>query len=634
MERPSVSARLRYAFDNYMSRGTIALVIGLAIASIVLIVGIAAIVVALGGMNDQATEGVGPIQLMWMTLLRTLDPGTMGGDTGTIVFVGGMFTATLGGIFIVAALIGIINTGLEGKLDELRKGRSKVIEQDHTVILGWSPQIFSVLSELILANESRRNQCIVVLADQDKVEMEDAIHQRLPDTKTTRIVCRSGSPLDIDELDIASPQTARAIICLSPTEGDRDADVIRTLLAVTNAPSRREQPYHLIAEIHEARNIEVATLASRGEAVCVLAGDLIGRIAAQACRQPGLSVVYMDLLDFEGNEFYFHSEPSLVGLTYGETLSRYRDSAVSGIVPVDGTPVLNPPMDRVLVEGDKLIMLAEDDASIHLDSAEAPTPDTSRIADAAPAVRAPERALLLGWNHRSHVLLRELDRYCTPGSEISVISMTPEAGAEAEAVARNFENSKLTFQVADTSSRDVLNAAHPETFDHVVIMSYSDHLDPQRADGKTLVSLLHLRDIAQKTGRGFSIVSEMLDLRNRNLASVTRSDDFIVSDRLVSLTMTQLAENPGLKPVLDDLFDVDGSEVYLKPATDYIRPGGPVDFYTVVEAARRRGQTAMGYRLLRQANNSKANYGVTLNPDKSKPVDLGEDDQVIVLAED
>ena len=165
-------------------------------------------------------------------------------------------------------------------------------------------------------------------------------------------------------------------------------------------------------------------------------------------------------------------------------------------------------------------------------------------------------------------------------------------------------------------------------------MAYSDLLDQQRADGKTLVTLLHLRDIAAKTGRAFSIVSEMLDLRNRNLATVTRSDDFIVSDRLVSLTITQLAENPSLKPVLDDLFDVEGSEVYLKPAADYVRPDGPVDFYTVVEAARRRGQVALGYRQLRLANDTRANYGVVLNPDKAKAIEFGEDDQIIVLAED
>ena len=121
-----------------------------------------------------------------MSLLRTLDPGTMGNDTGSVMFVLSMLTVTLGGIFIVATLIGVITTGIGAKLDELRKGRSSVLEDDHTVILGWSAQIFDVISEIVLANANKRHQRIVVLADRDKVEMEDEIRDDVPNTRTTR----------------------------------------------------------------------------------------------------------------------------------------------------------------------------------------------------------------------------------------------------------------------------------------------------------------------------------------------------------------------------------------------------------------------------------------------------------------
>ena len=111
----------------------------------------------------------------------------------------------------------------------------------------------------------------------------------------------------------------------------------------------------------------------------------------------------------------------------------------------------------------------------------------------------------------------------------------------------------------------------------------------------------------------------MLDVRNRALAQVTRADDFIVSGKLVSLTMSQLAENPALRAVFDDLFDEQGSEIYLKPAADYVRLDEPVDFYTIVESARRRGEVAFGYRLLALAEDAARNYGVELNPDKAAP---------------
>ena len=105
---------MRYAFDNFMARGTVALVAGLFAASALLILGVALLVSLFGGLNDEATADVDFVQLLWLSLLRTLDPGTMGGDTGTVVFIVGMFSATLGGIFLVAILIGLVTSGIEG----------------------------------------------------------------------------------------------------------------------------------------------------------------------------------------------------------------------------------------------------------------------------------------------------------------------------------------------------------------------------------------------------------------------------------------------------------------------------------------------------------------------------------------
>lgn len=125
----------------------------------------------------------------------------------------------------------------------------------------------------------------------------------------------------------------------------------------------------------------------------------------------------------------------------------------------------------------------------------------------------------------------------------------------------------------------------------------------------------------------------MLDVRNRTLADVTRADDFIVGDRLVSLMLAQVAENKEINAVFADLFDAEGSEIYLKPATDYVTPGRPVSFYTVTEAARRRGEVALGYRLKAHSGDASRAYGVHVNPKKSELVSFGEDDRIAVLAE-
>ena len=89
----------------------------------------------------------------------------------------------------------------------------------------------------------------------------------------------------------------------------------------------------------------------------------------------------------------------------------------------------------------------------------------------------------------------------------------------------------------------------------------------------------------------------MLDLRNRELAEVTKADDFIVSDKLISLMMSQVSENKMLMQVFIDLMDSDGSEIYLKPITNYITLNKEVDIYTLLESAARKGEVAIGYRI-------------------------------------
>jgi hypothetical protein len=169
-------------------------------------------------------------------------------------------------------------------------------------------------------------------------------------------------------------------------------------------------------------------------------------------------------------------------------------------------------------------------------------------------------------------------------------------------------------------------------FDNIIILSYYD-IEVQEADAKTLICLLHIRNIADKVGAKVNIVSEMFDQRNRELAEVTRADDFIISEDLISRYITQLSETPDLKKVFDDLFRSEGSEIYLKDALDYVKPGVPINFYTVLESASLKHETALGYRIIKNSHSVEENYGICMNPDKSKEIIFSQGDKVIVLAE-
>ncbi|HEX6088350.1 MAG TPA: potassium transporter TrkA [Thermoanaerobaculia bacterium] len=622
--------RLRYAFDNTLSKGTPALIAWLAIVTIAFLA-VASVLLALLGAAPKGESGASLSfpELMWHNLMRTLDAGTMGGDSGPVLYLVMMLLVTLGGVFIVGTLIGLISNGVGNQIEELRKGRSLVAETDHIVILGWNDRIFAIVGELILGNEHRKRNVIVVMADRDKVTMDDEVRERIDDLKTTRIVCRRGNPIDLGDLKIVNFNAARAIVVLSPEGDDPDAEVIKSILAVTNHPDRREEKFHIVAEIRERRNMEPARLVGRDEAQLIETGETIARVIAQTCRQTGLSGVYTELLDYGGDEIYFKRDTALDGLSFADALFAFDTSSVVGVKTAAGIVKLNPPMDHRFAAGDEAIVIAADMASARV-GRHSPSLDPSLMVERRMSVDRPEKTLLLGWSSRAPIIIRELDGYVAPGSVITVIADSPRIDHDMEVLRPALTRQQLDFRRGDSSDRTMLESVNPEEYEHIIVLCYADDLPVQKADAKTLVTLLHLRDIESKSGANrYSIVSEMLDVRNRELAEITQADDFIVSENLTSLLVAQVTENRDLRAVFDDIFDSDGSEIYLRPASDYVALGKPMTYWHVVEGARRRGEVAIGYRL---AETTKGD-GVKVNPPKSASVTFGAEDRIIVVAE-
>lgn len=634
MHKVTTVDRFRYAFDNTMSRGAIALIGWLLIISLVVIVVFSAIVLAAHLIPADVTgDQVSLGEVIWSSAMHALDAGTIAGDQGPWTFRLTMFSMTLVGLFLVSILIGIITSGIEGRLEELRKGRSLVVEKDHTVILGWSPQVFTLVNELIVANGNRKRAVIAILGDKDKVEMEDELRDKIGNTRNTHIVCRRGRPLDLTDLAIINPHYARSIIIPTPTVPEPDTEVIKTILALTNNPNRRRTPYHIVAALREVNNHAVAKLVGREEVEVVLVDDFIARLTVQTGLQAGLSIIYSELFDFGGDEIYFAQASSLVGKSFGETLLAYERSAVIGLRFADGRIQLNPPMSTTLAAGDQVIAISVDDDTLQVSEQTVAAIDYAAICQPnTRQAQQPIHTLILGWNRRAPLMINELDHYIPPASKITVLADLPVTEMEEACAELTLSQGTVTFLEGETTRRTVLDDLPLATYHHVMLLSDSDRLDAQTADSHTLITLLHLRDLSEKLQHRLSITSEMLDVQNRDLATVTQADDFIVSERLVSLLLAQLAENKELAQVFADLFDADGAEIYLKPASDYVTPGKPLTFYTVVEAARQRQEVAIGYRLLRHAHDPAQMYGVRLNPVKSDRVTYAFEDRIVVLA--
>ena len=616
--------RARYAFDNVMARGTPALVglLALASAALVLVVSVAAWLVTPADVRDNGSlPGV-----LWRSLLGAMDPGTIGGESGSRLYLFLMFVVTIGGIFIFSALISVLTAGLDAKISYLQRGRSRILEKNHTVLLGWSDQVFVVLSELVKANESVRRPCVAILADLDRIEMEELIRERLGGTGNTRVVCRRGNPLKSVDVDLVSPDTARSIVIITPPVPDPDTHTIKVLLSLGARRWEGVAP-PVVAAVSRSRNLAAALLAGGPAAHVIDAADIGIRLLVQSHRQRGLCTVCTDLLDFDGNEFYLRAEPSLVGRTYGQALDAYETGCPVGFRSAAVTMRLNPAADTVISDGDELILLAEDDVLIRLATSPAAVVEEA-ITASVPVQPPPIETLVLGWNQRAGTIVRLLDSFSEPGSRLVVATQWDDP---TPSLAPVLVNTEISYRRCDLDDREQLEKLGVGSFPHLMVLS-DDSVDEQQADARTLVTLLHLRDMEDKLGESYAIVTEMNDDANREVAEVTKADDFVVSAKLISLLLTQLSEDRRLGEVFAALFSPQGSEIHLKPAEVYLRPGATANFATVLEAARRRGETAIGYRLGADVGRSPS-YGVTLNPDRQRPLTLTEADQVVVLAE-
>ena len=158
----------------------------------------------------------------------------------------------------------------------------------------------------------------------------------------------------------------------------------------------------------------------------------------------------------------------------------------------------------------------------------------------------------------------------------------------------------------------------------------------ETADAECLICLLHLRNLIEKNSREktFNIVTEMFDIRNRELAEIARADDFIISPNLLSKYIAQISENRNLTKVFDVLLTAEGVEIYLRPISSFTKLDLPITFDRILEASIEQQSLAIGYRQMKYSQDPTRFYGIVLNPNKDRSIDFEIDDKIIVLAEE
>ncbi|HEY7282761.1 MAG TPA: hypothetical protein VID47_14340 [Actinomycetota bacterium] len=609
-----IRARLRYRFDNALSRGAWVVIGYLGLITLIIVVAAALVarILRLAGF-----DGGGPLSLLeafWQMVLRVFDGGTFANDTKWGARIVALFV-TLAGIFIAGSLIGLIAAAVDQQVDRLRRGRSNVIEQGHSLILGWSPRVPTIVSELVVANESEKRAAVVVLADMDKTELEETLRSAVGDLRTTRLVGRRGDPSLPADLELVAAADAKSILVMSGAEGD--AGAIKASLAVLGL-GLEDVP--VVVEMQSPAQADTLEAVTDGAILAVNSDRIIAEVTAQACREHGLTQVFRELLDFDGDEMYLREFPELHGATYAEAMQAFDRAAVMGLL-TDGGVVLNPPPDHVIEPGDQVVALVEDDSRFVF-GARRPVPEVAHGDEPDP--EPPQRILMVGWSALAPRVLQELDDFLSPGSRFTVVVDPALVDPVDTAIDLNLVNSTFDVQWLGGGPELLGDLLGEETFDQGILLGYRRGMTPEDADARTLLTLMALR---KRWPRGHApevrLVAEVIDQRNVHIAQMAGVDDFIVSDQLASLMLAQLSERAELRDVFDELFDAEGASIVMRPAGRFA-PNGPVTFAEVVAAGNFFRESALGYR--------RASDGVVvLNPEKSERLHLTHDDEIVVV---
>jgi voltage-gated potassium channel Kch len=511
-------------------------------------------------------------------------------------------------------------------------GRRAVLERGHTLILGWSPMVLSVVDELVVANRSRPSASIVIMAELEPEEMHNQVANHVPqlERSNTTLICRTGDIADPVDLQRCRPEEARSIIVVDPT--GEDAPVVRALLALLHSAHAPREGVPIVAEIDDPSTAEAIELAFDGRITVVNPTSFIARTAAQACRAAGVAHTYLELLGFRGSELYVTTVEGTAGHRFGDLLLCFPDACLMGLVTEDGQSDLNPGMDTVVGAGQRLLLVAPDDGGVRFVAPDGPAPATVETPTQPPAS---EHIVIFGWNQLGPMIVSELDGFLSHDSRITLVADGKLAGFDDQPVPDGLKNAEVDVREAEgVGYAELVDVIAERRADHAMVLCYRDGLSIAEADARALVTTLQVRRAIDHHGHDTTVVTELLDQRDVALAPPTDAGDFLVSDRLISLLLAQLSEDALLKSVFDDLLDPDGAEVYCKAAARYCTPGDPISFADLVKAARRRGETALGYRLLDRAQDAEGGFGIAINPLKDAVVTLGPRDQVIVLAED
>lgn len=514
--------------------------------------------------------------LFYMAFMALLDPGTSMEVAGKSLAVQVIFNfLTMLGIILFNGLtIGIIVAKVESYLNRVQDGYGDVVEQNHTLILGWNLLGQQLLEEIndYAEQESRNKQKVVVVT-----ENIDSLSQflKLGNYRYLDLIKRKGEYFDSGTLKLVDVAQASKVVILNENQDlslplqFRKSDVFKGCLAVNsslNGQAATTTCYY-----------ETTCRSNRERLKSHLSENFLGFDSSKYSALLLTALLFhkhyyeimLELFGFANDEFHFVnvSETDVVGKNFGEILASCKNVIPVGVVAESGKMEILPPASYELGKEDMLILLAESKDSLLDEKLDQPWINNNKIdvgnytASNQNYILEQQKIVVVGVNETLPCLLNELSLWNT---QVDVIT-----DEEGEKIAKDyFADTPVKHKQFNFCTKDINNYDLKGCFGTIILADDVHSLTVGAETGDT-DSLFKLFDLKARLSEK-PVIAEVINPNEEALFQKIEGIKYIVGTNILAKILNMSLVYPDALKFFDELISLKGASLNFVKLRDMI----------------------------------------------------------------
>lgn len=461
----------------------------------------------------------------WMISVNSINQYSVNDDLKIMILA--VIVIATGMILFSGIIIATVTAAVKSYIDKKSNAKGKIIIENHFVILNYNNKVPDVIYNLMCKNFKHN---ILILSNYSKefieTELQSVISTYSNNKKAkAKLIIKEASPLLRGNLEDISIDKASSILIMNNEDMKHGDDInisnsdllsLKMMLALGNFKLKDdiniviETDDDKTAKKMEELGLTISNLKDKN-IIPISFNRKIGQIISQTIITPALANVYLDLFSYEGNEFYSRDP-----IEVDDFLKNYTNA-----IPI--------------IKYDKLFVFCEDQKNTN-EKRNKPYTTTKKLKTKEDINTDDFTVFVIGYNKKQPFIVENL----------KMSGVFYHANFEVKEYNKN-EYEKLIIDIKNTNG-----------IKKVLILS-DDQVSDDSYDANVFVSLIALQT-AFPNQKDLPFITELLDSRNINSIRDFNVKNAIISNRIMSLLLTQLALNSDSKKFFNSLLVADTEE--------------------------------------------------------------------------